>query len=569
MTRLLFHDALAAGAETVTVWAQLLDRINVFPVADGDTGRNLVISLAPLRKKYADSGELCRSLLLAARGNSGNIAAQFLQEFAAMVSLKDLPETVRRGRDMAYRAVAEPRPGTMLSFFDRLAELCGNIPADVNAGWTTALLQSLERAVADTVLQQPVLEQAHVVDAGALGMHLFFDGFFSCLAGTKQCFSPARACFKEFLSIADTFSREAAAGFCIDAVLKCDGSSEAKLHHIGKSSVVMRSGEYVKVHLHARDREKAQRELAASGHIVAWSDDDLTAQTGMFKAPDSNSVVHIMTDAAGSITREDAAMLGITLLDSYITMNDTSLPETCWLPADIYKAMREGCRCFTSQTSLVERHQHYAGALELHQNLLYLCVGSVYTGNWETASSWKQEHDPDNRFTIIDTGTASGRLAVAVHFAARYARQAKSIGDVETCVQKALELAREYIFIDTLHYLAAGGRLSKTGAFFGDMLKYKPVISPQKDGAQKVGMVKNRSEQVRFALDRLSEVFEAEACGLILFEYTDNRSFVEDTAATVQRRFPNTELLVRPLSLTTGAHTGPGTWAVAFAAVIV
>ncbi len=101
------------------------------------------------------------------------------------------------------------------------------------------------------------------------------------------------------------------------------------------------------------------------------------------------------------------------------------------------------------------------------------------------------------------------------------------------------------------------------------MLKYKPVISPQKDGAQKVGMVKNRSEQVRFALDRLSEVFEAEACGLILFEYTDNRSFVEDTAATVQRRFPNTELLVRPLSLTTGAHTGPGTWAVAFAAVIV
>ncbi len=143
------------------------------------------------------------------------------------------------------------------------------------------------------------------------------------------------------------------------------------------------------------------------------------------------------------------------------------------------------------------------------------------------------------------------------------------IGEVETCARTALELAREYIFIDQLHYLAAGGRLSKTGALFGDMLKFKPVISPQKDGAQKVGMVRNRSEQVRFALERIAEVFPAEAYGLILFQYTDNRSFVEEVAATVQRRFPNTELLVRPLSLTTGVHTGPGTWAVAFAPAAV
>lgn len=565
MTWPCFYKALAAGAEAVTVWSQLLDRINVFPVADGDTGRNLVISLAPLRKEHAATGELSRSLLLAARGNSGNIAARFLQEFVCMASLQDWAATVQRGRDAAYRAVTEPRPGTMLSFFDRLAELCRGSPSEADAAWTTALLQSLEHAVADTVLQQPVLEQAHVVDAGALGMYLFFDGFFNCLANTKQCFSPARACFKECLRIADTFSREKAAGFCIDAVLTCDGSSEAKLQHTGESTVVMRSGVYIKVHLHAADREKAQRELAASGRIVAWADDDLAAQTGMFVEPGSSAVVHIMTDAAGSITREDAATLGIALLDSYITIGDRSLPETCCAPADMYKAMRAGTPCATAQASLDERRQHYAAALELHASVLYLCVGSVYTGNYKTALGWKQEHDPDNRFTIIDSGTASGRLAIAVHCAARCARHAISIGEVKTCARTALELAREYIFIDRLHYLAAGGRLSKTGAFFGDMLKFKPVISPQKDGAQKVGMVRNRYEQVRFALERLTEVFAAETYGLMLFQYTDNRSFVEEVAATVQRRFSNTELLVRPLSLTTGVHTGPGTWAVAFA----
>ncbi len=193
-------------------------------------------------------------------------------------------------------------------------------------------------------------------------------------------------------------------------------------------------------------------------------------------------------------------------------------------------------------------------------------MGSVYTGNYQAASGWKQKHDHDSRFSIIDTGTASGRLAVAVHLTARFARQAAGPAEVEAFARKALSNCHEYIFVDTLGYLAAGGRLSKTGAFFGDMLKFKPVISPQPDGAHKVGMVRNRDEQVRFALEKLSEVFTPEAKGLILLEHTDNRSCVEETAVTVQRRFPKAELLLRPLSLTTGVHTGPGTWAVAFAA---
>lgn len=566
MTRSLFQEALAAGAEQAAVWSQLLDRINVFPVADGDTGRNLVISLAPLRQQVSGPEKLCRSLLLAARGNSGNIAARFLQEFALMSSLKDVAATVQRGRDMAYGAVSEPKPGTMLSLFDRLVDLCSEIPADMNAAWTAWVLSSLEQAVADTVHGQQVLQQAGVVDAGALGMYLFFDGFFSRLAGTEYLFSPARVCFKDNLRIADTFSRETTAGFCIDAVVEAKGSLEPALGSCDDSTVIMRSGEYIKVHLHAPDSEKAKSDLASLGTIVSWADDDLAAQTALFAQPAAASPVHIMTDAAGTISREDAAALGLTLLDSYITMGDTSLPETCCSPEEIYKAMREGFRCSTAQASMDERCRHYMSALGLNKYVLYLCVGSVYTGNYQAASKWKQIHDTESRFSIIDTGTASGSLSVAVHLTARFARQASGAAEVEVFARKVLANCHEYIFVDTLGYLAAGGRLSKTGAFFGDMLKFKPVISPQPDGAQKVGMVRNRDEQMRFALEKLSEVFIPDAKGLILLEHTDNRSFVEDTAATVQRRFPNIELLVRPLSLTTGVHTGPGTWAVACAA---
>jgi len=68
------QKAHIAGIERVAAWSDVLKDINVFPVADGDTGRNLVASLTPLRYLQYDQEEIIHKLLLLARGNSGNIA---------------------------------------------------------------------------------------------------------------------------------------------------------------------------------------------------------------------------------------------------------------------------------------------------------------------------------------------------------------------------------------------------------------------------------------------------------------------------------------------------------------
>ena len=77
------RQALASGYERMSAWSRLLDQINVYPVADGDTGRNLVVSLAPLRRPEFTGQRLVRALLLSARGNSGNIAARFMEGLLA------------------------------------------------------------------------------------------------------------------------------------------------------------------------------------------------------------------------------------------------------------------------------------------------------------------------------------------------------------------------------------------------------------------------------------------------------------------------------------------------------
>jgi uncharacterized protein len=139
------------------------------------------------------------------------------------------------------------------------------------------------------------------------------------------------------------------------------------------------------------------------------------------------------------------------------------------------------------------------------------------------------------------------------------------MGKTVAYAAKVVPACEEYIFLDKLEYLAAGGRLSKAGAFVGDMLKMKPVVSPQPEGAKKTGMVRNRDDQIKMACKRLAASLAKDEKALIMLEYSDNYDLINGTVKpAIAERFPQAGIIVGPLSLTSGAHMGPGTWAVAF-----
>ena len=113
--------------------------------------------------------------------------------------------------------------------------------------------------------------------------------------------------------------------------------------------------------------------------------------------------------------------------------------------------------------------------LARYEKVLYLCVGSVYTGNYDVVMDWKKQHDHENRLQVIDTGAASGRLGTIVLAVQQFFNHTQDVGKTIAFAQKAVQTCEEYVFLEKLQYLAAGGRLSKTSAFFGDMLRMKPV----------------------------------------------------------------------------------------------
>lgn len=564
-----YHRALVAGTERVTAWADLLDRINVFPIADGDTGRNLVLSLTPILEAPDDEAELARRLLFSARGNSGNIAARFFSGFLELSGADRLAQAARRGNELAWSAVSEPKRGTMLSLFEALCEGLEHDPPHGASQWVSRVLDRLEHAVRESSTLLPQLRSAGVVDSGALGMFIFFDGFLSVLDGRDKNFRPVTDAFKDQLEIAHSWRSEPGTdGYCIDAVvdvreLAADDARQ-QLAAIGHSVVSVEHGGYVKLHLHAACEEEARARIDALGRVVSWSSDDLEDQTKKFLATRGTPAIHVMTDAAGSVTSDDASVLGMTLLDSYVNIDTRSVPETRLAPRELYRAMKEGLPVSTSQASTFEKHQRYESVLSLHQRVLYLCVGSAFTGNFQTVTEWKARRDPDDRMTVLDTGAASGRLGLVALATALYAHLVDDPDDVIRFARGAIDACAEYLFLDRLHYLAAGGRLSRTSAFFGDLLHMRPVVSPTAEGAKKVAVLRNKTDQVEFAVARLEQA-RPDVPYVIVLEYTDNEEWVRVVPGKqLQQRHPAAKILMQPMSLTSGAHMGPGSWGVAF-----
>ncbi len=562
------RKALAVGYERIVAWADILDRINVYPVPDGDTGRNLVITLGACRNTNGDPDCLSQEILRSARGNSGNIVAGFLAGFLSCKDLSSLPASAEAGRNLAYKAVPNPQQGTIISLFDTLVTSLKKNPSEETGSWVERVIHDLEETVKNTRHQLPELKTAGVVDAGALGMLVFLNPLLNTLAGRVASPSLFTDDLKDSFSLSGIWQDRKYKGYCFDVLLKVDHEEQEVVKHImdvGESVVAMPQAECVKVHLHATDRERVRQNLTSLGAILSWAEDDLAEQTFRFSEPKKKQAIHILTDAAGSVTRDQAQSLGITLLNSYIAVGNRFLPETYVDPSQLFAAMKAGAKVSTGQASAVERQECYNNVMKTHDRVLYLCVGSFYTGNYNVAVKWKAENDSENRMIILDTGVASGKLGLVARAAAELSLAISDPMEVIAFARGAIQKVHEYIFLDTLHFLAAGGRMSKTGAFFGDVLRIKPIISPFPDGARKIRVVRSTRDQVKFAFRHLEQDIPKDQKATLLLEYTDNREWLEgEVKPEIERRFPLVRVILQSLSLTSAAHMGPGSWGVAF-----
>ena len=336
--------ALAAGYARLAARAELLDRINVFPVADSDTGTNLRAALAPLRDAESSAAQCIEDLQRTAVGNSGNIAAAFFPPLVAAENETALSSALVEGERLARRSVLQPKDGTMLDVFQTLA-VCSE---DGKAA--TELLVALAECVRNTQKILPELRTAEVVDSGALGMFLFFEGFLAALTGDTTLIRPVGERFAGLLSPRFLEHGDDEAGHCIQVNLKADIAPEVlavSLEGQAESVVARQTGGALRLHLHSDDPDALKERLARLGEIGEWRSEVMASGR-----PDDASVppagpVRLLCDAAASLPRDLARRERITLLDSYVLCGGVSKPETLWDQAAVYSALRAGGKAAT------------------------------------------------------------------------------------------------------------------------------------------------------------------------------------------------------------------------------
>jgi DAK2 domain fusion protein YloV len=188
---LTFRDALRAHQED-------LNRLNVYPVPDGDTGTNMALTLESVAKGLGTAesmSEVCEAIsrgsLMGARGNSGVITSQILRgladSFSSLDAIEadDLAAGLRRAADAAYQAVLRPVEGTILTVVRESAEAVER--ADGDARTVSAVLdvaaEEAHASVERTPTLLPVLAEAGVVDAGGKGFTLLLDALLHVVDG--------------------------------------------------------------------------------------------------------------------------------------------------------------------------------------------------------------------------------------------------------------------------------------------------------------------------------------------------------------------------------------------------
>ncbi|WP_300007645.1 DAK2 domain-containing protein [Pseudonocardia sp.] len=181
-----------------------IDRINVFPVPDGDTGTNLLLTMRAAVEEARGDGEpvapaLARGALLGARGNSGVILSQVLRGMADAIAAvagpsaggRVLADGLGRAHRLATAAVTRPREGTVLSVLSAAAVASVAVGSDRLDDVSAAAADAARDALRETTGQLPELARAGVVDAGGLGLYLVLDALAALVGGRPEAVAPA------------------------------------------------------------------------------------------------------------------------------------------------------------------------------------------------------------------------------------------------------------------------------------------------------------------------------------------------------------------------------------------
>lgn len=501
----LYYSFLA-GAQKIFENQVLLNKINVFPVADADTGTNLastmrsiVESPIPTSDLKLTAAALADAALTGARGNSGIIFAQFIYGFSNeiqkhdTVSVETFAEILKKSVTYAYEAIANPVEGTMITVMREWAEFI-YLLKDTIEDFIELLAKAYQKALESlqaTTGKLEILAKSNVVDAGAKGFVVFLQGMVEFVkAGELRKMLAGR----ETVVIADsevvshdviTFRYCTEAMIILDEKRKTDLSQVRKsIAHLGDSMVVAGSSRKMRVHIHSDHPSKVMSALSRAGNITYQKVDDMVMQQRI--ASNAAYPIAIVTDSTCDLPQDliEKYQLQVVPLSVHFGEN-YFLDRLTLLPAQFYSMIDKAPQYpSTAQPAYKDFFNRYSYLASHYDSILGIHISAALSGTWSNSSKASHavaEHS-GKKINVINSKRLSSGLGLIVLRAAKAIENGSSHEEIVSKIEGWSKNTKMFVSSKTIKYMVKSGRVSYTKGMIGSLLNLKPVVTVNDDG---------------------------------------------------------------------------------------
>ncbi|HJP57200.1 MAG TPA: DegV family protein [Gemmatimonadales bacterium] len=575
-----------AAAEWVAAGREEINRINVFPVPDGDTGTNFTLTLRAVADALrvlgdASLGETARTAaraaVLGARGNSGMMLAHFLLGFAE--GLGDLPVAraraiavaVRRGAATLEASLDDPREGTILTVAREAAaaaERAADRSEDIEA-FMQYLLDEAEISLAHTPELMSALRDAGVVDAGGMGFVRMVEGMVRLIHGDPLLALPAAGGAEPAPVALVEVAAERDFQYCTEVLVRGEQLPPANevrgaLHALGGSIVAIATGDILKVHVHT-DTPEAVFSLAARwGTVETTKAEDMRVQHRRLAHAERRPVA-VVTDSSADLPDTVLDRHRIALVPLQVMFGDETFRDRVELrPEEFYRRLRIAKELpTTSQPTPGDFVRVFRDVLQEADEIVAVLLSAGLSGTYQSAQAAVRSGGL-GRVHLVDSASASLGAGMLALRAAELAESGWRADDIAAELRRLRSRSGVFITVDRYDNLIRSGRVSRGKAWLGGMLDVRPILSLNAEGrVVPVDRVRGRENVVPRVLSLLERRLTPRP-RVVRFgvAHADAPETAERVRTALVAAYRPRDCFVTLATGVLGTHVGPGAWGV-------
>ncbi len=580
------RSSLLAAADWVDAGREELNRINVFPVPDGDTGTNFAATLRTVAETLRTIGPkplpvitttMAQTCVLAARGNSGMLLSQFLLGFreslAGLTSARadEVAHAIKAGSDRLFKALDDPVEGTIITIAREAADEA-ELAAQETTNFADLMHRVLDRAQA-ALKRTPelleVLREAGVVDAGGKAFVRVLEGIVRLIDGDpiKGQAEPTPWTGPNPAAMA-AVAVERDFHFCTEVLVRgtrFPASTEIRslLRPIGGSIVVISSDDLLKVHIHT-DAPDAVFSIAEKwGTIESTKAEDMRQQH--LDLHRNKRSIALVVDSSCDLPDEIIDRYGMVVVPHQVCIGPQAFLDRVEIEGpELYSRMKRGGEVFsTSQPTPAAFQQAFSDACSSADDVIGVFVSGALSGAHSSAQA-TINRAAIRRVTVVDSKTISLGLGMLALRAAELVDEGLSVEEITIELQRVRNNSGGFFTVDTFENLLRSGRVSRGRAWLGSLLDIKPILELDREGRiVPYDRVRGRDGLVPRVLQHLDRCLipqpERLRMGVV---HAGAPDIAEEVRSALVAKYAPQTCLVEHVTAAIGVHTGPGAWGI-------